>query len=114
MSSDQRADLVHVLLNYREVNKVECCEGVVRLPLCGTQDVSGGDSLKSVPASGKSTKIMPLDVEEMCSLVLRMLIDITNCLDQPQRDRRCLNLIMVAQLVGDEKVFLAMAEILGV
>ena len=44
MSSDQWANLVHVLLNDREVNKVEHCEGV-RLPLCSVQDVSGRDFL---------------------------------------------------------------------
>ena len=51
---------------------------------------------------------------ETCSLVLRMFIDIVNCLDQPRRDRRCLNLIVVAWLIGDEKAFPAVAEGLGV
>ena len=113
MGSDQWADLIHVLLNHREVDEVERCESVVRAPLCSAQDVSGGDFLKGVPASGKSMKIMALDVVETCSLVLRMFIDITNCLDQPRRDRRCLNLVLVARLIGDEKAFPAAAESLG-
>ena len=59
-------------------------------------------------------KIMVLDVEEMCSLVLRMFIDVANCLDQPQRDHRCINLIVVAWLIGDKKAFSATVEGLGV
>ena len=45
MSSDQRADLVHVLLNDRKVDKAERCEGIAGSPLSGAQDVSGRDFL---------------------------------------------------------------------
>ena len=45
MGRDQWANLIHVLLNHREVDEVERRESVVRLPLCGAQDVSGGDFL---------------------------------------------------------------------
>ena len=78
-SSGQRADLVH----YREVNKVECHEVVARSPLCSRQEVPGRHRLKSIPASGKNTKIMALGMEGACSLVLRKLTDMKNCLDQP-------------------------------